>query len=136
MSSGFNALANSRRRALQHGNMKSRHQALPVVQGAQGIHTALKPDVEMQIGGVRHVPLQHRQRDVVTCPQREQPMARISRLGEYPRKIRAQGLDVRLHPGPRAPLGPQKPLGKLRGAGALALRPHDERLAEFPLPLM
>ena len=90
----------------------------------------------MQIGGVRHVLLQNGQRDVVTCPQREQLMARIARLGEYPRKIRAQGLDMRLHPRPRAPLGPQQPFRKLRGAGALALRPHDERLAELLLPLM
>ncbi len=44
---------------LQNRDVKTGNEALTIIQRTQRINAALKPDLEMQIGGIRHMPLQH-----------------------------------------------------------------------------
>src|SRR5882757_6482282 len=96
--------------------MKTRDEALPVVQGAKGVHTALKADVQMQVCGFSYVPLKYGKCNVMAGADGEQLMALVARVGEHASKIGTQGFDVRLHAGARAALRPQQPFGELRWA--------------------
>lgn len=55
---GFECLGEYGRSAAQRGHMKTGHQALTVVQCAQGIDTPLKADIQVQVGTGRDMLLQ------------------------------------------------------------------------------
>ncbi len=104
--------------------MKPGNQALTIVQRLKGIDAALEAHVQMQIHRLGGVLLQNGQRQIVAGADGEQLMPRVARIDEYTREIRAQRLDVGLHPDAGAPLGPYQLLGKLGGARFPTLRPN------------
>ncbi len=53
-----------------------------VIQRAQAIHASLKADVQMQVGRIGRMLLQHRKRNVVAGPHGEQLMALVPRVGQ------------------------------------------------------
>ena len=62
----FERAGEHRRRAAQGRHMEAGDQALARIEGTQGINAALKTEIEMQVGGLGDVPLQHRQREIMT----------------------------------------------------------------------
>ena len=105
-SRGLSAFANIGARRSQIGNVESGDETLPLVERPQCIDAALKIDLEMQIGGIGDMALQYRQGHIVAGSDREHRMTPVARLSEYARKIRPQGLDVRLHSHARTALRP------------------------------
>ncbi len=124
------------RRSAERRHVEARYQTLSIIQGSQGIDASLESDVEVQVGVLRHVLLQYREREIVTCPQGKDQVPFITRVREHAGKIGSQSLDVRLQACARAPLSPHQSLCELCRPRFLTLGPGDERLAKclFPLP--
>lgn len=115
--------------------MESRDQALTVIQRPERIHAPLKAEIQMQIHRPGGMLLQNRERQIVAGPDGEELVARVTRIADDVREIRAQRFDVRLHPDPGAPLCPHQSLGEFGRACFLPLSPTDQRLTERLLPL-
>lgn len=69
--------------------MKTCHQTLPVVECAQCVDAALKPDIQVQVYGPGGVLLQKREREVVAGSDREQLVPIIPRVDEDPLQVGA-----------------------------------------------
>jgi hypothetical protein len=89
----------------------------------------------VQIGALGHVLLQHRKREVVTCPQGQNLVPLVARIGKHAAQVGAQGLYVGLHPCARPALGPDEALCELCRPCLLPLGPGDERLTQCLFPL-
>lgn len=115
--------------------MEPGHQAFVVIQCLQGMHAALKTDIQMQISLVGHMLLQDRESQVMTGANRQQLRALIAGIGQNASEVHPQSLDVRLHPRARPSLRPEESFSKARGPRPLSLRPCDEGLPQYSFPL-
>src|SRR5689334_8050666 len=106
--------------------MEARHEALPIVEGTQGIDASLEPDVQVQVCVLGHVLLQHRESEIVTCPHGQYLVPLITSIGEHTSEIGSQRLDVRLHSCARPALGPYESPRELRRPRLISLRPGDQ----------
>jgi hypothetical protein len=59
-------------RAPESRNVKPSHETLAVIQRAQGVDTALKAELQVKVGGLRSVLLEHRKRNVMARANGEQ----------------------------------------------------------------
>src|ERR1700691_3803877 len=116
-------------------HVKAGDETLTIVQRSERVHTPLKANVQMQIGGLGNVALQQRKGHVMACANDEELVALIAGIREHACEIGAQSFDVRLHARSNATFRPQQSFGQLRRARSLALRPENERLAECLFPL-
>jgi len=114
--------------------MKSGHQALTGIQRPQGIDAALKADIKVQIVRVGDMLSQDRQGKIMAGADSQNLMLLVARHGDDLRKIRTQGLDMRLHAQADATFSPQQFFGKRCQSRTPALGPVDHRLTQRLLP--
>ena len=84
---GFEGLGEYRSGASQRRHMKPCNEALAVIQRTKSINTALKAEIEVEVGGLRGMLLECRKRDVMACADGEQLVSLVASLGENSREI-------------------------------------------------